>query len=69
MGPAHGGSDGKESACNAGDSGSVPELGSSPGIGHGKPLQYSRLENPHGQRKLMGYIVHGVTKSQTQLSD
>ena len=38
MRPAHGGSDGKESACNAGDSGSVPGLGSSPGIGHGNPL-------------------------------
>ena len=69
MGPAHGGPDGKESACNAGDSGSVSGLGSSPGIGHGKPLQYSRLENPHGQRNLTGYKVHGVTKSQTQLSD
>ena len=47
-----GGSNGKESACNAGDLGSVPELGRSPGGGHGNPLQYSCLENPHGQRSL-----------------
>ena len=43
-----GGSDGKESACNAGDLGSVPELGRSPGGGHGNPLQYSSLENING---------------------
>ena len=47
-----GGSDGKESACNAGDLGSIPGLGRSPGGGHGSPLQYSFLENPHGQRSL-----------------
>ena len=41
-----GGSDGKESACNAGDLGSIPELGRSPGGGRGDPLQYSCLENP-----------------------
>ena len=41
---------GKESACNAGDSCSIPGLGRSPGGGHGNPLQYSCLENPHGQR-------------------
>ena len=40
------GSDGKGSACNAGDAGSVPGLESSPGGGHGNPLQYSCLENP-----------------------
>ena len=40
-----GGSDGKESACNAGDPSSVPGLGRSPGKGHGNPLQYSCLEN------------------------
>ena len=45
-----GGSDGKESACNAGDLGLIPGLGRSPGGGHGNPLQYSCLENPHGQR-------------------
>ena len=37
---------GKESACNAGDPGSIPELGRSPGEGNGNPLQYSCLENP-----------------------
>ena len=43
-----GGSDGKQSACNAGDLGSIPELGRSPGGEHGNPLQCSCLENPHG---------------------
>ena len=57
------GSDDKESTCNAGDLGSIPGLGRSPGEGKGYPLQYSGLENP------MDYIVHGVTKSCTQLSD
>ena len=57
------GSDGKESACNAGDLGSIPGLGRSPGEGKGYPLQYSGLENS------MDYIVHGVTKSRTRLSD
>ena len=41
-----GGSDGKESTNNAGDLGSIPELGRSPGEGNGNPLQYSCLENP-----------------------
>ena len=54
---------GKESACNAGDLGSIPGLGRSPGEGKGYPLQYSCLENSRD------CIVHGVTKSQTQLSD
>ena len=54
---------GKESACNAGDLGSMSGLGRSPGEGKGCPLQYSGLENS------MDWIVHGVTKSQTQLSD
>ena len=45
-----GGSDGKESACSAGDLGSIPGLGRSPGQGNGNLLQYSCLENPHGQR-------------------
>ena len=49
------GLDGKESACSAGDLGSVPGLGRSPGGGRGNPLQYSCLENPHGQRSLVGY--------------
>ena len=50
-----GGSDGKESSCNAGDLGSIPGLGRSPGGGHGNLLQYSCLEKPHGQRSLVGY--------------
>ena len=50
-----GDSDGKESTCNVRDLGSVPGLGRSPGGGHGNPLQYSCLENPHGQRSLAGY--------------
>ena len=50
---------GKESTCNAGDLGSIPELGRSPGGGHGNPLQYSCLENPHGQRSLAGYSPWG----------
>ena len=45
-----GGSDSKESTFYAGDLGSIPALGRSPGGGHGNPLQYSCLENPHGQR-------------------
>ena len=59
-----GGSNGKESTCNAGDLGLIPGLGRSPGGGHGSALQYSCLKNPHGQRSL-GATVHGVTKSQT----
>ena len=50
-----GGSDSKESACNVGDPSSIPELGKSPGGGHGNSLQYSCLENPHGERRLVGY--------------
>jgi len=48
-------SDGKESACNAGDLGSIPGSGRSSGGGHGHPFQSSCLENPHGQRSLEGY--------------
>ena len=54
-----GDSDGKESACNVGDLGSVPELCRFPGGGHGNPLQYSCLEYPHGQRSLVGYHPWG----------
>ena len=50
-----GGPDGKESARSVGDLGSIPGLGRSPGGGHGNLLQYSCLENPHGQRRLEGY--------------
>ena len=62
------GSGGKEPACNAGDLGSIPGLGRSPGEGNGNPLQYSCLENPM-DREAWRAAVHGVTKSQTQLSD
>ena len=56
----------KESACNAGDLGSIPGSERSPGEGNGNPLQYSYLENymaeePDG--------LHGVAKSQTRLND
>ena len=50
-----GGSDGKESTCSAGDLGSIPGLERSPGGGLDNPLQYSCLENPHGQSRLAGY--------------
>ena len=49
------GSDSKESACIAGELGSIPELGRSPGGGHGNPLQCSCLENPHGVMSMVGY--------------
>ena len=48
-----GGSDSKTASCNAGDLGSIPGLRRSPRGGHGNPLQYSCLENPHGQRSLV----------------
>ena len=57
-----GGSDSKESPCNVGDLSSVPGLGRSPGGGHGNPLQDSCLENPHGQRSLVGYSPQGQTR-------
>ena len=53
------GSAGNETACSAGDLGTIPGLGRFPGEGKGYPLQYSGLD----------YIVHGVAKSRTQLSD
>ena len=58
-----GGSAGKESACNWGDLGSIPGLERSPEERNTYPLRYSGLENS------MNCIVHGVAKSQTQLSD
>ena len=61
-----GGSDGKESACDAGDPGSVPGLGRSSGEGHGNPLQYSCLENSM-DRGPWGATVHGVGKSVNQI--
>ena len=57
------GSAGRESICNAGDLGSIPGLGRSPGEGKGYPLHYSGLENS------INSIVHGVMKSQTWLSN
>ena len=54
-----GGSDGKEPACNAGDLGSVTGSGRYLRGGHGNPLHYSCLENPHGQRSLAGYSSWG----------
>ena len=57
---------GKESACDAGDQGSIPGLGSS-GEGNGNPLQYSCLENPM-DREAWEAVVLGTAKSQTQLS-
>ena len=60
-----GGSEGKESACNARDLGSIPGLGRSPGGGHGSPLQYSCLENPSGQRSLAGCSPFGCKESDT----
>ena len=54
-----GSSDGKESACNVGDLGLIPELERSPGGGHGYPLQYYCPENPHEQRSLVGYSPRG----------
>ena len=57
-----GGSAGKESTCNAGDLGLILGLGRSSGEWNNYPFQYSGLENS------MDFIVHGVTKSQTQLS-
>ena len=55
---------GKESACNAGDPGSIPGLGRSPGEGNGNPLQYSCLENPM-DRGAWRATVHGIAESDT----
>ena len=58
-----GGSDAKESTCNAGELGLIPGLARSPGGGNGKPLQYSCLENSYGQRSLVGYSPWGHKES------
>ena len=63
-----GGSDGKESVCDAGDLGSIPGSGRSPGEGNGNPLQYSRLENSMDAGAWLA-TVYRVTKTQIQLSD
>ena len=60
-----GDSDVRESTCNVGDMGSILGLGRSPGGGHGNPLQYSCLENSHGQRSLAGYRPWGHKVSDT----
>ena len=54
---------GKESACNAGNLASIPGLIRCLGGGHGNPLQYSCLENPHGQRSLAGYNLWSCKES------
>ena len=63
-----GGLDGKESACNAGDPGSILGSGRYPGEGNGYPLQYSYLEN-FMDRGYWNVTVHGVPKSRIPLSD
>ena len=63
-----GGSEVKASACNAGDLGSIPGSGRSPGEGNGNPLQYYCLENPM-DRGAWWATAHGVAKSRTRLSD
>ena len=62
-----GGSDSKESACNAGDQGSIPGSGKSPEEGKSNPLQYCCVENPMDGGAWA--TVHGVAKSRTRLSD
>ena len=60
-----GGTNNDEYTCNERGLGLTSELGRSPGGGHGKPLQYSCLENPHGQRSLAGYSPWGRKESDT----
>ena len=60
-----GGSDSKESTCNVENLGLIPGLGRSPGGGYGNPLEYSCLENPHGQRSLAGYSPWGQNETDT----
>ena len=66
--PHFGGSDSKEPVCKAGDVGSIPGLGRSPGEGNGYPLQYSCLENSMNTGAWRA-IVHGVAKRWTGLSN
>ena len=65
MGDFLGGPDCKESACNEGDLGFIPGLRRSTGGEQGNPLQDSCLENPHGQRSLVGYSPRGLKESDT----
>ena len=67
LGASSGGSECKASACKEGDLGSIPGSGRSPREGNGNPLQYSCLENPM-EGGAWWATVHGVSKSQTQLS-
>ena len=60
-----GGSEGKETVCYAGDLGSIPGLGRSPGGGHSNPLQYSSWEIPWTEETGRLHTVHRVAKSQT----
>ena len=60
-----GGSDSKESSCHVGDLSSIPGLGRFPRGGRGNPLKYSCLQNPHGQRSLVGYSPPGHKESDT----
>ena len=62
------GSYGKDSACSAGDLGSIPGLERSPGEGNGNPLHYP-LPGKFRERGAWQAVLHGVTESQTQLSD
>ena len=64
-----GGSDSRESACNARSPGLIPGLGRSPGGGNGNPLQYSCWNNPLTEQSDGLHTVHGVAKSQTLLSN
>ena len=64
---ANGGSDGKVSTCSAGDPGSIPGLGRSPGEGNGNPLQYSCLENSMDWGAWWATVC-GVAKNRTRLS-
>ena len=62
-----GGSDGKDSTCNAGDLDLILGLGLCPGVGHDNPLQYFCLVNPHGLRSLASYSSWGRKESDTTM--
>ena len=63
LGGFPGGSNDEESTHNVGDLGSFPGMGRAPGVGHDNPLQYSCIENSHGQRCLAGYSPWGPKES------